>query len=285
MSTQATVATVLRCGLRKLRVENPRLEAEVLLANSLQVARSWLHAHPEMPLNGTQEQDYQKTINDRAAGLPLPYLIGHWEFFGLDFVVDSRALIPRPETELLVEEAISISKHHLPTAGYRIADVGSGCGIIAVSLALQLPSVHITASDISMQALHLTYENAHRHGVSTRVHCVQSDLLTGLDTFDIICANLPYISTDELSTLPTSQHEPRLALYGGHDGLSVIRRLLSHAPRHLRTGGYILLEIGSTQGDIALELAHTYLPDAKCDILPDLSRKERMLRIRSPQKT
>ena len=248
----------------------------------MQVPRSWLHAHPEMPLNGTQENDFHKTINQRAAGRPLPYLIGHWEFFGIDFGVDARALIPRPETELLVEEAIRISQQHLRTRDFRIADIGSGCGIIAVSLALRLPSVLVTASDISIEALRLTRENARRHGVSTRVHCVQSDLLTGLHRFDLICANLPYISTDELNTLSISRYEPGLALDGGHDGLSIIRRFLSSAARHLRTGGNMLLEIGSTQGRIAVHLARTHLPCAECYILPDLSGKERMLRITSP---
>ena len=262
MSTPATVATALRHGARGLPAENPNLEAELLLAHSLRVPRSWLHAHPEKQLSGAQRRHYWQRLQQRGAGRPLPYLLGRWEFFGLEFRVDARALIPRPETELLVERAIAIGQRRFAGGKFSIADVGVGSGIIAITLALQLPRALITASDISRPALHLTRENARRHGASAR-----------------ICANLPYITSVELNTLAVAQHEPRLALDGGHDGLRVIDRLLSNAWRHLLPGSSLLLEIGASQGAAALQLARARLPQAHCCVLPDLAGRARLLRI------
>ncbi len=279
MSTPATVASALRSGTRALPGENPRMEAELLLAHSLRVPRSWLYAHPEKPLSGAQGRHYRRRLQQRAAGRPLPYLLGHWEFFGLDFSVDARALIPRPETELLVETAIAIAQRRAAGRPFTIADVGVGCGTIAVTLALRLPHTCITASDISLPALRLTRENVCRHGASARIHCVQADLLAGLDRFNLICANLPYIAGAELNTLAVAQHEPRLALDGGHDGLRIIDRLLSSAWRHLRPGGSLLLEIGEAQGAAALQLARARLPQAHRCVLPDLAGRARLLRI------
>jgi release factor glutamine methyltransferase len=257
------------------------MEAEMLLAHSLHVTRSWLHAHPEMPLNGVQHQHYHENLTQREAGIPLPYLLGRWGFFGQDFNVDARAMIPRPETELLVEEAIAISHRHMTGSRFAIVDVGTGCGIIAVTLALRLPGTRVTASDISRPALRLTSENIRRHGVSAGVHCVQADLLAGLGRFDLICANLPYISSEELNALAVAQHEPCLALNGGCDGLRVVDRLLSCAQHHLLSGGSILLEIGASQGNAALRLASARLSWAKCCVLPDLAGRDRLLRISS----
>jgi len=230
MRTPGTVATALHHGVRRLPSENSNMEAEMLLAHSLHVTRSWLHAHPEMPLKGVQHQHYHENLTQREAGMPLPYLLGRWGFFGHDFNVDARALIPRPETELLVEEAIAITHRHMRGSRFAIVDVGTGCGIIAVTLALRLPGTRVIASDISRPALRLASENIRRHGVTASVHCVQADLLAGLGRFDLICANLPYISSEELNTLAVAQHEPCLALNGGYDGLRVVDRLLSCAP-------------------------------------------------------
>ncbi|HJL69357.1 MAG: peptide chain release factor N(5)-glutamine methyltransferase [Anaerolineales bacterium] len=279
MSTPATVATALRHGARGLPAKNSNLEAELLLAHSLCVPRSWLHAHPEKQLSDAQRRHYRQRLKQREAGRPLPHLLGRWEFFGLEFRVDARALIPRPETELLVEHAIAIGQRRVAGREFTIADVGVGCGIIAITLALQLPRALITASDISRPALRLTRENARRHGASARIHCVQADLLAGLDRFDLICANLPYINGAELNTLAVAQHEPRLALDGGHDGLRVIDRLLSSAWRHLRPSGSLLLEIGAAQGAAALQLARARIPQAHCCVLPDLAGRARLLRI------
>ena len=281
MSTPATVATALHHGVRRLPADNSNMEAEMLLAHSLHVTRSWLHAHPEMPLNGVQHQHYHENLTQREAGIPLPYLLGRWGFFGQDFNVDARAMIPRPETELLVEEAIAISHRHMTGSRFAIVDVGTGCGIIAVTLALRLPGTRVTASDISRPALRLTSENIRRHGVSAGVHCVQADLLAGLGRFDLICANLPYISSEELNALAVAQHEPCLALNGGCDGLRVVDRLLSCAQHHLLSGGSILLEIGASQGNAALRLASARLSWAKRCVLPDLAGRDRLLRISS----
>ena len=281
MHIPATISTALRHGVHLLSAENSHLEAELLLAHSLNVSRSFLHAHPEKPLNSTQHENYLELLKHREMGQPLPYLLGHWEFFGLNFSVDPRALIPRPETELLVEEAIAISQRCCSNSRFTIADVGAGCGIIAVALALCLPLAHITATDISGSALSLTRKNARHHGVIRRIQCVQADLLAGLGRFDIICANLPYIRTKELETLTVAKHEPRLALDGGHDGLRVIDRLLTNACYHLRPRGRLLLEIGAGHRSAALKLSHTRLPRAQCYVLSDIAGRARVLRVNS----
>jgi release factor glutamine methyltransferase len=240
-----------------------------------------MHAHPETPLSSAQYEYYQEHLKHREAGQPLPYLLGRWEFFGLDFKVDARALIPRPETELLVDEAIAISQRCFSNSSFTIADVGAGCGIIAVTLAHCLPLANVTATDISMSALSLTRKNARHHGVIQRIHCVQSDLLAGLGRFDLICANLPYIRTKELENLTVAKHEPRLALDGGHDGLRVIDRLLANACYHLRPKGKLLLEIGADHRSAALKLSHTRLPGAQCHVLSDIAGRARVLQVNS----
>ena len=246
--------------LRSAGVDEARLDAELLLGHVLGLERATLLARTDRELTPKELTRYRELIGRRATREPLPYIIGRREFFGLDFAVDERVLIPRPETELLVEQALYLARRAV--CPMTIADVGAGSGAIAVALAVHLPEVAVYALDASPGALAVTAENARRHGVAGRVHCLQSDLLSALPVpVDLIAANLPYIAAPEWPSLPPEirEWEPRQALDGGPEGLDAIRRLLMQAGPCLRPGGALLLEIGSGQGAVVTALARTHL--------------------------
>jgi release factor glutamine methyltransferase len=276
----------------------PRLEAEVLLAHVLHTSRTWLLAHLEHPLDPNQLTNYQTLVRRRAANYPLPYLTGRVEFYGLEFEVTPDVLIPRPETETLVDLALtnpSISQSpNLPI----IIDVGTGCGCIAVALAVHLPQATVYATDVSPAALAVARRNAARHRVADRVHLLAGDLLAPwLAPVDLIVSNPPYAAQGELATLPLSvrEHEPRLALDGGPDGLAVTRRLLAQAAAALRRpepacpersrrvegrpGGTLLIEIGASQGEAAARAAREHFPAATIRVRPDLAGRDRVLEV------
>lgn len=258
--------------------DTPALEAQVLLAHVLQKPRAWLLAHPEAEYSPTQEQVLQDCAARRLNGEPLPYLLGHWEFYGLDFLVTCHVLIPRPETELLVEQALTWLRKH--PAARRAIDIGTGSGCIAIALASQSPGLHVVATDLSMPALTLARQNADRHELAGRITFLQADLLEltlESQPFDLIAANLPYIPSQTLAELPVSRFEPTLALDGGEDGLDLIRRILSQAPAQLSPGGCLLLEIEHRQGNPVLSLAQAAFPQAHIRLLPDLSGHDRLL--------
>lgn len=258
--------------------ETARLDAQVLLANIMKVKRSWVMAHAEAPLSAAQELALTHSLVQLQQGTPLPYVLGRWEFYGLEFDLTPQVLIPRPETELLVEQALRWLQAH--PGEKRALDVGTGSGCIAVSLAVHAPQLHATAADISPQALDVARANAAKHGVLERVDFVISDLLASLDgEFDLLCANLPYIPTQTLQGLSVAAHEPRLALDGGQDGLDLVRRLLLQAPAMLAAPGLALLEIEAAQGSAALALGREAFPQARVEILRDLGGKDRLLRI------
>jgi release factor glutamine methyltransferase len=206
----------------------------------------------------------------------LPHILGEWAFYGRNFKVTPDVLIPRPETELLVERALVIrARHDHPL----VADVGTGSGILAVTLSAECPEATFVATDRSRAALAIARQNAARHGVS-QIHFVQTDLLQALTgPFDLICANLPYIPTGTLNELPVARWEPRQALDGGPDGLMLIRKLLSQAQRRLAPGGVILLEIEASTGKPALAAARDAFPDAECILHRDLASKDRLVEI------
>jgi release factor glutamine methyltransferase len=232
----------------------PALDAQVLLAHVLEQPRAWLLAHPETELTPAQAAAFETCLVRLERGEPLPYLLGHWEFYGLEFIINPSVLIPRPETELLVETALAWLRAHPDRR--QAVDVGAGSGCIAVSLAKLVPDLQVTAVDISSAALDVIRLNASRHGVAERIHCQQSDLLTGAHgPFDLICANLPYIPTGTLADLPVAAYEPRQALDGGPDGLQVIRRLLDQSCLYLSPGGLLLVEIENRQGKAVMDLA------------------------------
>ena len=288
-----TVAEALQAAttaLREAGLETPRLDAEVLLAHAWGVDRTYLLARLQEPLSAEVQQRFAQLVERRLQHEPVAYLTGHKEFFGLDFVVDRRVLIPRPETEHLVERAIALTQEiSSPSSAsdrLYIADVGTGCGCIAIALAVHLPQACIYATDVSAAALEVAWENVRRHRVEQRVHLLRGDLLSPIPPevqLNLIVANLPYVAKAELQALPITvrEYEPlATALNGGPDGLSLIRRLLAQAPQYLRPGGVVLLEIGATQGAAVVELARHAFPEAEVHILPDLTKRERVVELR-----
>jgi release factor glutamine methyltransferase len=264
--------------------DTPALDASVLIARIANRPRTWLMAHPEIALTLEQDQQLNDSLVRLEAGEPFPYVIGHWEFFGLDLDLTPDVLIPRPETELLVEKALAWLRESL--ARRTVADVGTGSGAIALSLAVHMPDVRVLATDLSLQALQVARRNAIKLDVRDRVDCLQCDLLphppgclaTGRH-FDLICANLPYIPTETLRNLAVFGREPSLALDGGADGLEVIRRLLEISPQWLAPDGRMLLEIESTRGLQALNLAYDLFPEATIHLHQDLTGQDRLLEI------
>jgi len=258
--------------------ETAGLDAQVLLAHVIGSSRAWVLAHPEARLTEQQSATMERLLARLEQGEPLPYVLGSWEFYGLAFAVSPAALIPRPETELMVEAALDWLRNR---PGRRLAaEVGTGSGCVAVALAKNCPDVRVVASDLSWDALELARQNVSRHGVMDRVGLVQADLLApSARRYDLICANLPYIPSDQLRSLRVSRWEPRQALDGGEDGLAQIRRLLRQAPEMLRGGGLALLEIEERQGERAEALARRAFPEAKVRLLKDLAGRDRSLRI------
>jgi len=257
----------------------------VLLAHVLGVKRSWLLAHPEVELTHEQEQVLRDSLARLESGEPLPYVLGHWEFFGLDFALSPSVLIPRPETEMLVERALSWLR--LNSQRRLAADIGTGSGCIAISLAVHVPDLQVIATDISAEVLEVARLNAARYSVAERINFLLADLLpdateTEAGQLDLICANLPYIPTQTLRELPVSRSEPLLALDGGPDGLAFIRRLLHLIPQRFSPGGLALVEIEASQGKWAQRESQAILPQASIQVLPDLAGKDRLLEVAVP---
>jgi release factor glutamine methyltransferase len=262
--------------------DTPFLDASVLLANLLGKSRTWVLAHPEAPITHEQRQLVENAVLRLETGEPLPYVIGHWEFYGLDFQLNTATLIPRPETELLVEKALEWLKAH---PGPRMAaDVGTGSGCIAVTLAHHKSDLQVIATDISAFALQAAKANAIRHNVASRVALVQGNLMESIPkSFDILAANLPYIPTRTLHKLDVYKSEPELALDGGADGLNLIRSLLAQAPERLNRDGCLLLEIEMNQSAAAISLAKAVFPHSEVRVFPDLAGKDRLLVVDNTQ--
>ncbi len=268
----------------QLKNDSTEPDTQVILAHMLGHPRAWLLTHLDTPLTAPQIAATTQAFDEYQAGTPLPYIIGHWEFFGLEFDITKDVLIPRPETELLVEKAImwlqAASKIH---PGQRVADIGTGSGVIAVSVAMHMPDARILATDISYAALQVAKHNAEKFHVHHQIEFVECDLLPALNaersTFNIICANLPYIPTETLHQLPIYGREPTLALDGGADGLDLYRRLFKLAPDWLAPHGMMLLEIESTLGVQALSLAFDTFSNATIHLHQDLAGNDRLLEI------
>jgi release factor glutamine methyltransferase len=275
-----TITQILQESTEKLAQvsETPALDVQTLLAHILGKPRTWLLTHPEDLLSSQALSTFRKDINLLVEGIPLPHVLGRWEFYGLEFIVTPDTLIPRPETESLVEQALTwLSNKSNRRLG---VDLGTGSGCIAVALAKHIRDLSIIAVDISAQALSVARSNTIQHQVSDRVHCLQTDLFPPVDCqFDLICANLPYIPTGTLRTLKIYGKEPSLALDGGVDGLDLIRRFLNRAPALIAPGGLILVEIEASQGLQVGSLARQVFPNAEIRVLVDLAGHNRLVAI------
>ena len=236
-------------------IDSPRLNIEHLLADALGKRRIDLYLEFDRTLSENELAPLREKVRRRAEGEPLQYLLGSWDFFGRAFRTDPRALIPRPETEILVEIVLKVIRVELGSRT-RLLDVGTGSGVLAITFALECPNLQIVGSDVSPLALNLARENAERQGLNRRIEWVESDLLSSVSgPFDFLVANLPYIPTTELLKLaPEVKRDPQLALDGGPDGLVVIRRLLLEAPKVLRDGAFVILEVGFDQADRVADL-------------------------------
>ena len=277
--------------LVEVAVDTPQLDALVLLSFVLGVNKTWLYAHPTRELTESEIVHYEDLVRRRMRNEPVAYLIGVKPFYGLDFVVDRNVLIPRPETELLVDRVLDYLGS-LEGEGRRlsVADVGTGSGAIAVALAANLPELTVYAVDVSNEALAVATRNVERHGLGGQVQVLWGQLLDPLPApVDVIVANLPYIATADLATLPPQvrDYEPVLALDGGADGLAVIADLLAtlalpQGRSKLRPGGRVYLEIGAGQGEAARLLVQDLLPDAEVAIVQDYAELDRLLIVALP---
>jgi release factor glutamine methyltransferase len=261
------IRAALRYGIAQLereQVPSASLAAELLLMHALGRDRAWLYAHPEQKLDAETHERYSSLIVRRASGVPTQYLTGHQEFWGLDFEVTPDVLIPRPETEHVIEVALDrLADARRRNAHLRIADVGTGSGCIAVALAHEFPGAHVFATDISSAALEVARRNAARHGISERIEWVECNLLDGLlhesRFLDIIASNPPYVSRLEAASLPREvrDHEPEAALFAGEGGTEIYAPLIAQAALLLKPRGILVLELGHNSAGHVLQLLCT----------------------------
>ena len=314
-----TIQEALRQGSRLLAQvgsDEANLEAELLLTHALgpstgsgqALDRVHLYQRLRDELSHEQERAYCALMERRLAHEPAAYIVGHKEFYGIDFQVTPAAIIPRPETETLVELVVAFARERFADKPFTLVDVGVGCGAIAVAVAHELPQAQVIATDISPEALALAQSNAERHGLAQRIRFLQGDLLEPLQgsvhpepkpggsrdssrraspeprrRVDIVAANLPYVPTADWERLPPEirEHEPRDGVDGGPDGLRVIERLLRQAPQYLQPGGALFVEIGDEQGQAASALVREAFPNAQVEVRPDLSGLDRVLVVRT----
>jgi release factor glutamine methyltransferase len=268
--------THLRAALTNGGCESPGDTSLILLQHALNRPKSWILSHGEYNLIQQENHTLQSSLLKLLQGVPLPYVLEHWDFYGRTFQITPNVLIPRPETELLVDYALQYAGAFQQPL---IIDVGTGSGAIAITLAAEWPGATVLGVDLSMDALRVAHANAQRLCPS-RVSFFQADLIAPFSTqFDLICANLPYIPQQELNHLSVAQWEPQLALDGGESGLEVICMLLKQAQNRLSPSGVILLETQSTLGAETLAAAQAAFPDAQHQLIHDLAGLDRMVMI------
>lgn len=279
MGTKINLRTWQENAVRQLKSsETPLMEAQILLALVLDQSRVWVVSHSEQELSPKQLEELDSCLTRLKEGEPLPYITGKKAFFGLDFFVTPDVLIPRPETELLVEEAIQWFAEN--PAKRSAADVGTGSGVIAISMADSIPDLRVAAIDISPNALEIAKKNCSQFHLEDQITFYKNDLLDGISSkFDLIAANLPYIPYRTLNCLPLLRFEPRLALDGGEDGLSFIKRLLEQAKDCLNPGGLILLEIEATISELVMQQARINFTEGIIDLLFDYANLPRIVKI------
>ncbi len=285
--------------LRAAQIPSHTLAAELLLMHTLGCDRAWLYTHPEAALDSVSTEKYFALVGRRTAGEPTQYLTGRQEFWGLEFEVTPAVLIPRPETEHVIEVALArLGRRALkvnpetgePSLPLRVADVGTGSGCLAVALALELPHAEIFATDISSAALDVARRNAVRHGVSRGIHFIETNLLEALlhesrvtnhesQLFDLIVSNPPYVAREEAAGLPREvrEHEPGAALYGGRTGVEIYARLIEQAGSLLRPGGILAVELGYGAADRVLAMIARRVGWKKSTVTNDLAGIPRVL--------
>jgi release factor glutamine methyltransferase len=278
-----TVGRAVNAATQRLEeagVSTARLDAQVILAHVLGVGRSWLFAHFEYALDDAQASQFTELIARRVKHEPVAYLIGRKEFYGIELQVDRRVLIPRPETEMLVDAVLVVAANQSPDPVI-VADVGTGSGAIALALAANAENARIYALDVSPDALAVAAKNMANHDSRDQVTVLHSDLLASLPgPVDVIVANLPYVTSADYRTLDLDvrKYEPQLALEAGEQGLDVIARLLRQVPFHLCPDGTVFLEIGYDQGSAVLRLVADILPQAlNADVHKDYQGRDRMV--------
>ena len=257
----------------RLQSDSVGRDAQLLLGEALGQPRAWVLSHPEVEMTGDQLAEFVSSVERVADGAALPHVLGWWEFYGRRFHIEPEVLIPRPETELIVEQALDKSPQ--PS---RILDLGTGCGCIAVTLAIELPATQIWASDLSWSALQIARRNVEAYHVARSVRLINANLVQPFEgVFDLICANLPYIATDQLPSLAVANREPKIALDGGVDGLELINASLDRLPDLLAPGGSALFEIDPAQVEQLATKIEGSFPRASWQVLKDLSGKDRLL--------
>jgi release factor glutamine methyltransferase len=286
--TPVLLKTALTTAIHRLtaaHAPSPRMNAELLLMFVLGRDRAFLFAHPERELTADEQSRYDQAIAQRSTGIPAQYITGHQEFWGLDFIVTPAVLIPRPETEHVIETVLSILESHgedpcgdgrprlsgrakpgsssvAPGPALRIVDVGTGSGCIAIALAKELPQAEIHAIDISPAVLEIARANAARHQVEDRIHFAQADLLQGFppESFDLVVSNPPYVGDSEADQvqLEVRKFEPRNAVFAGPTGLEVIERFVPRAAHVLKPGGWLIMEISGTIAEKVNRLFETW---------------------------
>ena len=280
----AVVRTVIQDTHKKLEaagIPDARLEAEVLVMNVMRMARQNIFAEQDTEVTGQQQSALDAFLERRYQREPMAYILGQREFYGINVVLTPAVLIPRPETEGLVEHALFMALMGMESTELVIVDVGTGSGAIAINLAIHLPAAKIFAVDVEDSVLDVAAYNVQAHGVADRVNLAIGDLLDAVpEPIDLIVANLPYIPTDRIPTLqPEVQREPVIALDGGPDGLDLIRRLLVQAEDKLKPSGIILLEMDPDQVPVVQELALNHFPEGSTSVEKDLAGMDRILTI------
>ena len=257
------------------------IEAQALLRSALGIDQATFYAWPDYELSDEDAQAFQRMVERRIEGEPLSYITGHREFYGLDFVVTPDVLVPRQETEFLVEAVLAYARNNGNHA-LTIADIGTGSGCIAVALASHLPNATVYATDVSREALRVADENVRRHGMEERVHLLHGDLFQALDgPVDVLASNPPYLSSDEATDLPPDvQHEPSVALDGGSDGMDVLRRLIAGARQYLNPRGLLAFEIDPRRLDAVESLVGQAFPDDEVGIVRDHADLDRVVTVR-----
>ena len=267
-----------RAELKAASIPYAWLDAEILVAHVLNSPRVRLHTHPEEKLTAAQRRRLARLTGRRARRVPVPYLTGEREFYGYALKVTPAVLIPRPESELLVDLAIEWLTRH--PAARRVIDLGTGSGAVAIAVAKVVPRVQVAARDVSARALGVAAVNISRYRLRSRITTVKGNLLRGAQAADLIVANLPYISERQKRVRPRElDYEPALALDGGADGLSLIREAIAQAPRVLKNGGALLFECDPSQARRLVRIAQQEWPAAQVTVHKDLAARDRVVRV------